>query len=53
MTPEIEELLNAARWALREMCMTNAPRNSFTDAVDRLDAAITAVRKQADTGVKG
>ena len=36
------ELLVAARVALNEMCHTTAPRNSFTDAVDRLDAAISA-----------
>jgi hypothetical protein len=36
------ELLAAARVALSEMCHTTAPRNSFTDAVDRLDAAISA-----------
>lgn len=38
---EPNELLAAARVALDEMCKTSAPRNSFTDAVDRLDAAIS------------
>jgi len=36
-----DELLAAARLALAEMVTTVAPRNSFTDAVDALDAAIT------------
>jgi len=35
------DLLGAAKLALHEMCNTVAPRNSFTDAVDALDAAIT------------
>lgn len=35
------DLLAAAKKALDEMCRTIAPRNSFTDAVDLLDAAIT------------
>jgi len=35
------ELLDAAKAALEEMCHTTAPRTSFTDSVDRLDAAIT------------
>jgi len=35
------DLLEAAIKALDEMCRTNSPRNSFTDAVDLLDAAIT------------
>lgn len=35
-------LLAAARVALDEMCRTNSPRGSFTEAVDALDAAITA-----------
>jgi hypothetical protein len=34
------ELLKAAQEALHEMCNTFAPRDSFTDAVDALDAAI-------------
>ncbi len=33
-------LLAAAQLALKEMCDTIAPRDSFTDAVDALDAAI-------------
>ena len=36
-------LLKAAKHALEEMCQTVAPRDSFTDAVDELDAAITAI----------
>lgn len=35
------DLLAAARAALNEMVNTVAQRNSFTDAVDLLDAAIT------------
>lgn len=35
------ELLSAAKLALDEMCRTAGPRNSFTDAVDLLDAAIS------------
>ena len=35
-----DELLEAAQKALHEMSNTNAPRSSFTDAVDLLDAAI-------------
>jgi len=35
-------LLAAAETAKEEMCNTVAPRTSFTDAVDALDAAITA-----------
>lgn len=42
MSPEIVELAEAAKVALDEMCRTTAPRDSFTDAVDRLDAAIAA-----------
>jgi hypothetical protein len=37
-----DALLAAARLALEEMRHTVAPRNSFTDAVDALDRAITA-----------
>ena len=37
---EIETLRGAATKALHEMCHTIAPRNSFTDAVDALDAAL-------------
>jgi hypothetical protein len=39
-------LLAAARLALNEMCNTVAPRNSFTDAVDALDAAITGAEQK-------
>ena len=45
MTKEREALaglLAAARTALDEMCNTAAPRDSFTNAVDALDASITA-----------
>ncbi len=38
---DIEMLRHAAKIALDEMCKTIAPRNSFTDAVDLLDAAIS------------
>lgn len=48
MTAERDALAEAARKALREMCNTIAPRNSFTDAVDALDAALAA--PQADAG---
>jgi hypothetical protein len=41
----IQELLAAAKAALAEMCRTNSPRNSFTDAVDRLDAAISTAER--------
>lgn len=34
------EIVAAAQNALKEMCHTVAPRNSFTDAVDALDAAL-------------
>ena len=40
---EIQErdvLIAAALTALDEMCRTVAPRNSFTEAVDALDAAL-------------
>ena len=43
--PVYADLLAASRTALDEMCKTTAPRNSFTDAVDTLDAAISAVEK--------
>lgn len=36
-----EKLLDGSKWAMREMCATISPRDSFTDAVDALDAAIT------------
>lgn len=36
-----DELLAAAKRALAEMCNTVAPRNTFTDSADALDAAIT------------
>jgi hypothetical protein len=37
---ERDALREAAKTALGEMCRTKAPRNSFTDAVDALDAAL-------------
>ena len=37
-----DTLREAAAAALREMCNTVAPRNSFTDAVDALDAALAS-----------
>lgn len=37
---DFERLHRAAENALKEMCNTVAPRNSFTDAVDALDAAL-------------
>lgn len=37
---ELNELLEAAQVALNEMTHTVAPRDSFTNAVDALDAAI-------------
>ncbi len=36
-----ERLRQAARTALKEMCNTVAPRDSYTNAVDDLDAALT------------
>lgn len=39
-----DALVAAAEKALYEMCHTVAPRNSFTDAVDALDAALTLAR---------
>lgn len=42
------ELLAAAKWALHEMCNAIAPRDSFTDAADALDAAIV----KAESAVK-
>ena len=36
----VRALVAAATLALHEMCNTVAPRNSFTDAVDALDAAL-------------
>lgn len=47
MNPEVKELLEAARVALDEMSRINAPYNSFTDAGDRLSAAIAAMRSPA------
>lgn len=35
------ELLTACKSALVEMCNTVAPRNSFTDAADLLDAVVS------------
>jgi len=40
-----DQLLAAARVALKEMCQTVAPRQSFTEAVDTLDAAIMEADK--------
>lgn len=37
---DFERLRRAAENALKEMCNTVAPRSSFTDAVDKLDAAL-------------
>lgn len=42
----LETLIDAAKAALEEMCHTTAPRDSFTDAVDGLDAAIRAAGTQ-------
>lgn len=42
---EIERLRTAAKLALAEMCITVAPRNSFTDAVDALDAVLFPKRE--------
>jgi len=42
---EVERLRHAAALALDEMCNTVAPRNSFTDAVDALDAALSPKEK--------
>lgn len=39
------DLLAAAKAAIHEMCRTTAPRTSFTDTVDMLDAAITKAEK--------
>lgn len=41
----LPQLLNAARFALQEMRTTIAPRNTFTEAVDALDDAITKARQ--------
>lgn len=43
--PETTALVAAAQLALTEMCNTPAPRDSFTQAVDALDAALTAMEK--------
>ena len=40
MAAEIEGLRAVAAKALHEMCHTTAPRNSFTDVVDELDAIL-------------
>lgn len=45
-------LIDAAEKALHEMCHTNSPRESFTDAVDALDAAITAIRARSEVKSK-
>lgn len=42
---EVEGLREAGEAALEEMCNTTAPRDSFTEAVDALDAALSAGRK--------
>jgi hypothetical protein len=41
----LQDLIAAARTALDEMVQTVAPRNSFTDAVDALDAALAAISR--------
>lgn len=46
--PGAEALLSAAKIALDEMRHTIAPRDSFTDAVDALDAAIAAQRGEVE-----
>jgi hypothetical protein len=47
MNPESNERLAiAARAALKQMCRATAPDNSYTDAVDALDAALTEWDKQ-------
>lgn len=43
VAPQYKDLLTAATLALDEMCNTVSPRNSFTDAVDKLDAAVCDV----------
>jgi len=40
ISDETVKLRAAAELALKEMCNTVAPRDSFTDAVDALDAAL-------------
>lgn len=40
-----QEVLEAARQALTEMCYVASPRHSFTDAVDALDAAISKAKE--------
>lgn len=42
------DLLAACKAALEEMRHTIAPRNSFTDAVDTLDAAIAKAEGHSD-----
>jgi hypothetical protein len=39
-----DTLAESAKKALKEMCNTTAPRSSFTDSVDELDAALAAVK---------
>jgi hypothetical protein len=46
---EAEQLRAAAETALKEMCNTVAPRNSFTDAVDALDAALYPRKEKRET----
>lgn len=38
----LHRLVPIARRALDEMCRTSAPRNSFTDVVDQLDAELAS-----------
>jgi Leu/Phe-tRNA-protein transferase len=42
LASDYQKLEAAAKAALHEMCHTISPRNSFTDAVDRLDAALNS-----------
>ena len=39
----LEDVRDAMRWALKEMCHANAPRDSYTDAVDSLDDTLSRV----------
>ena len=47
-SPTVNELFEAAKVALTQMCRASAPDNTYTDSVDRLDAAIEAARKLFD-----
>lgn len=49
----VKPLIDAAEKALHEMCHTASPRESFTDAVDALDAAIAAIRARSEQGGEG